>query len=345
LRRPHGGKPTKLTQQEIIAKARPAIVKINGLRGDDAIRGTGWIIDAKKGLVLTAQHVIRGATGLRATINDRERVPLQVVASCPCQDDLALLKLTRVPPHAGELQLARADRVRAGDRIYVLGYPRGAQQWGHETLTTAPGTIVNPRVNHVYLGGELPRFSSMLAADAAAAVDGASGAPLVNPHGEVVGMAELGGDRDELYATGVATIRQRLPELMSGSRRTDLGLEVSPLQNVSLPDVFANDPDYYDQGGRQLGRVVARYLDAEGIDGLYVAHAADGSPADKAGLGYGMVIESADGTETTTFARLCRILESKSPGDTVTIGLVMVNGGTKIEDIGDRFTVKVRMTR
>jgi len=145
--------------------------------------GSGMIVDAAAGQVLTNEHVVASASRVEVELADRERVTAQVVFADDMLD-LALLQLVRTP---SELQaVVFADRApRPGEWVMAVGQPFGL---GH---TVTVGVISGLRRDHDDLGrpeGLRPDgIWSFIQTDASINV-GNSGGPLVDVDGRVVGI-------------------------------------------------------------------------------------------------------------------------------------------------------------
>lgn len=87
--------------------------------------GSGVIIDASEGLILTNHHVVDGADEITVTLRDRRSLPAKLVGADP-DTDLALLKIEADGLVA--LQLADSDRLRVGDFVVAIGNPFGLGQ-------------------------------------------------------------------------------------------------------------------------------------------------------------------------------------------------------------------------
>ena len=104
---------------DIIEEASPSTVEVLGSEGTS---GTGWVLDAEEGLIVTNGHVIEGNKTFEVMRHTGERQEAELVSVAIC-DDLAVLK---VPDTEGLVTLpigSQAD-IEAGDTVYVLGYPR-----------------------------------------------------------------------------------------------------------------------------------------------------------------------------------------------------------------------------
>lgn len=103
------------SQEDVIAKVTPSTVVLTGRVGDGTSGGTGVVIDAERGLVLTNSHVVVGLSALRARVGDDEATegPARVVAKAPCED-LAVVELVNAPPDLTAITSAAPPMSRAG---------------------------------------------------------------------------------------------------------------------------------------------------------------------------------------------------------------------------------------
>jgi len=139
--------------------------------------GSGVIVD-KKGYIITNQHVIANATSVNVTLFGAENVvyPAEIVLQ-EQEQDLAILKisLNRVPSAA---KLGDSEMIEVGDIVLAIGSPFGLEQ------TVTMGIISDDRRN-LTIDGRL--YEDLIQADAAIN-KGNSGGPLINIHGEVIGI-------------------------------------------------------------------------------------------------------------------------------------------------------------
>jgi S1-C subfamily serine protease len=110
----------KLSQADLIAKVKPSVVPLAGSNGS----GSGVVIDARRGLVLTNAHVTFGQQGMRARVGDDPgtETAARLVAAAPC-DDLAVVRLVDTPANLRAIRLGDSSTLRQGDHVTVLGYP------------------------------------------------------------------------------------------------------------------------------------------------------------------------------------------------------------------------------
>jgi S1-C subfamily serine protease len=226
---------------DIVEAARPATVYIraNGL-GQEAV-GTGALVDADKGLVLTNFHVVAVGGDLQAGTPDRLD-DAAIVAAAPCED-LALLEVEGLDDRRA-IPLGRQADVEQGDPVVALGYPVSAS--GGETLTTTAGVVSSVRTPLRLPAPDQPRFTNLVQTDAALGA-GNSGGPLVGADGRLVGLNTIlftgtagSPSAEQGYAIGVDRIRDVLGDLREGRSRGwfGAGLLTPPpgvLQRERLP--------------------------------------------------------------------------------------------------------------
>jgi serine protease Do len=134
--------------------------------------GSGIIIDAQRGYVLTSRHVVRGVETALVLLADGRTLEAQWARSDP-RSDLAVLKIE--PLDLISVPLGDSDEVDVGDWVLAIGAPEGLSQTVTSGIISAKGRIAGDN-------GE-----SFLQTDAAIN-PGNSGGPLVNMRGEVIGI-------------------------------------------------------------------------------------------------------------------------------------------------------------
>jgi len=139
--------------------------------------GSGFIVD-KRGYIITNQHVIANATSINVTLFGAERgvYPAEIVLEEQNQD-LAILKIAsnRVLPSA---KTGNSEMIEVGDIVLAIGSPFGLEQ------TVTMGIISDDRRDMTIVG----RLYEGLIQTDAAINKGNSGGPLINIHGEVIGI-------------------------------------------------------------------------------------------------------------------------------------------------------------
>ena len=316
------GGSDSLSQEDVIAKVTPSTVALSGRVGNGTSGGTGVVVDAERGLVLTNSHVVVGLSSLRARVGDDPSTegPARVVAKAPCED-LAVVQLVNVPEDLTEITFGSSADVASGQTVTALGYPASFENPEDQKIVSTSG-IVNSADVAAEPDPSLPKYASTIQHQAPIN-PGNSGGPLVNDKGELIGINTLGNTEQggrtiqgQYYAISVDHVREFLPDLEAGTSTTDAGWDMSPVGTVALADIFAADPDF---ASAETGQAVEQQVGPEGVDGLYVWRSDTGSPAGEANIVFGDMVTSVEGTAVRSVSEVCDILASHAPGDTLEV--------------------------
>src|SRR5690606_10473799 len=98
--------------------------------------GSGVIVDAEEGLILTNHHVVLDATSIVVTTNDRRQFEASVVGSDE-GTDVALLKVERGDQQLSEIEFGDADAIQVGDYVVAIGNPFGLGQTATAGIVSA----------------------------------------------------------------------------------------------------------------------------------------------------------------------------------------------------------------
>jgi S1-C subfamily serine protease len=313
----------KLSQPDLIAKVKPSVVRLVGSDGG----GSGVVIDAGQGLVLTNAHVTFGQQGLRAQVGDdpASQTAAQLVAAAPC-DDLAVVRLLNKPANLKAIRFGDSSTVRPGDHVTALGYPTSLEEQRAGDTTTQAHQLIptdgNVSAVDVVTDGspDLPRYASTIQHQAPIN-PGNSGGPLVDDRGRLVGINSLRNaeTQGQNYAVSVNRVRQVLPSLVAGQSQASLGWDLTSLATADLPAIFAADPDLTAHGGAELGQRVLDRLAQDQIDGLYVRETERGSAVEAATIFSGNLVTRIDGRPVRTEQDVCNLVLPKRSGDTVQV--------------------------
>jgi S1-C subfamily serine protease len=135
--------------------------------------GSGVVIDAAKGLVLTNNHVVEGGSAILVMLQDQRRVRAELLGTSP-EADLAVL---RIPPERlTAAPLASADTAQVGDYVVAIGNPFGLGQTVTAGIVSALGRGLNGGTGIGLIQTDAPINP------------GNSGGPLINMRGEVIGI-------------------------------------------------------------------------------------------------------------------------------------------------------------
>ena len=190
-----GGGDDSEDAAETLSTNRNATVVINtkGPESDEdgnqtvaAGGGTGVIVDADKGMVLTNAHVVAGQTSIKATVGGDE-VNARVLGQAPCED-LAVIQLNPKPPNLTEAELGDAKATaKSGASVTALGFPGAFEEEVTERkLQTTSGTV-SSSIGPATLGDTLPELPAVIQHQAPIN-PGNSGGPLLNDDNEVIGI-------------------------------------------------------------------------------------------------------------------------------------------------------------
>ena len=275
----------------IVAAARPATVLVRARSAAGTSFGSGVVIDAAEGLVLTNFHVIGGGGDIEVGRPGR-LARASVRGAAPC-DDLALLEVESLGG-LKELPLGAQDDVAQGDQVVALGYPASAS--GGSSLTTTAGVVSSVRTSLRLPAPDSPRFPNLVQTDAALN-PGNSGGPLVGRDGLLVGINTIlfQGSRDtpinsQGYAVGVDRIRTVVEELRESRSIGWFGA-----------GLLAPPPELL-----RRGRLP---------EGLLVTAAAAGTSAESAGVEEVLMLAVGDRPVGGTVAGYCEAVEGVRSGD------------------------------
>ena len=229
--------------------------------------GSGVIIDARQGLVLTNHHVIKDAVQAIVTLKDRRQFPAKLIGTDPATD-IAVLKIDA--QNLAALKLGDSDQLSVGDYVVAIGNPFGLGQTVTSGIVSALGRT----------GLNLEGYEDFIQTDASIN-PGNSGGALVNLRGELIGIntaiiGPTGGNVGIGFAVPVNMARAVMNQIVRFGevRRGRLGVEIEDL----TPDAAAK-------------------LKTPGAEGAIIASVQADSPADKAGLRRGDVVLAFNGRQ------------------------------------------------
>jgi S1-C subfamily serine protease len=293
-------------------KVSPSVVHImvrqavSGARGRDPRvpqeaqgSGSGFVF-TPDGFILTNSHVVHGASRIEVTLGDARRVEAQVVGDDP-DTDLAVIRISApnlVPAHLGDSQA-----IRVGQLAIAIGNPYGFQCTVTAGVVSALGRSLRSK------SGRL--IDSIIQTDAALN-PGNSGGPLVNSHGEVIGVntAMILPAQGICFAIAINTAKFVAARLIKDGKIT------RSYVGVAGQDV-------------PLHRRIVRYYNLPAESGILVISVEPGSPALKSGLKDGDLIIAYDGQPVTGVDDLHRLLTEKQVG--VSSRLTVIRDSAKLD--------------
>jgi S1-C subfamily serine protease len=287
--------------------------------------GSGFVIDPR-GYILTNFHVVQEAQSIEVVLGDQSRYPAKFIGADK-RNDVALIQIDPKGKKLASLPLGDSAALQVGQKVLAIGNPFGFQS----TLTTGVVSAL----------GRTVQTSQTTFIDEAIQTDasinrGNSGGPLIDTHGEVIGINSAiytpsGTAAGIGFAIPINTAKAIAHDLMTDGRvhRALLGVQTLPVAGW-----------------------LSEALDLPVKDGLLIEVATRGGPAAEAGLRGGDrvaqagmrriaiggdVIVAVDGQKVSNQLDLNVILNRKRPGDGVTVSIY--RGGKKMDvpvKLGDR---------
>ncbi|HEX5515129.1 MAG TPA: trypsin-like peptidase domain-containing protein, partial [Gammaproteobacteria bacterium] len=230
--------------------------------------GSGVIVDAEKGIVVTNAHIVEQADELTVTLGGGQQLPAKKLGADP-ETDIAVIKVEKSPGvKLKALPWADSTGLRVGDFVVAVGNPFGLEQTATSGIVSALGRT----------GLGIEGYEDFIQTDASIN-PGNSGGALVNLRGELVGintaiLAPSGGNIGIGFAIPASMVRGVTQQLVEHGevRRGQLGVVV-----------------------QDLTPALAQALGTDVKEGAVVTQVLADSPAAQAGLKVGDVIISVDG--------------------------------------------------
>jgi S1-C subfamily serine protease len=269
-----------------VAAAHPAVVHIE-VRGNNAPGGSGsGFFISPDGYILTNSHVVHGGKELTVFLADGRKLSADLIGDDP-DTDLAVLRISA--DELAYLKLADSDAIRPGQIAIAIGSPMGFQQTVTAGIVSGLGRS---------LRGASGRLIDNVIQTDAALNPGNSGGPLVNTHGEVIGVntAIIRPAQGICFAIASNTARWVVGLLIKDSRirRSFIGVA-----GQTVP----------------LIRKVARYHHIAQETGVLVAGLEPDSPAGRAGLLEGDILIALDDAHTPAVDALHKQLTGDRIGE------------------------------
>jgi S1-C subfamily serine protease len=291
-----------------------------GQQPEDGLRqgeGSGFVWDTD-GHIVTNYHVVEDAETVKVSFANGTSAGAQVIGTDP-DADLAVLNVDLPASELKPLVLGDSDALQVGQLAIAIGNPYGQDFTMTSGIVSAVGRIIS--------SGSSPFSIPEVIQTDASINPGNSGGPLLNRHGEVIGIntmiiSESGSNAGIGFAIPINIARQILPTLIAGEEYQYAWLGIS---GTDLTDEVA----------------AAMSLPA-GTRGALIINVTQGGPADEAGLRAsqetltvagveypygGDIIIAIQGKPVTDMDDLITYLvEHTRPGDKVTLGLLRVGG-------------------
>ncbi len=318
---------TVLTTAEVASRVDPALVDIITTLGYQQAQaaGTGLVLTSS-GEVLTNNHVIEGATSIKAIDVGNGRTYSAKVVGYDRSHDIAVLKLAG----ASGLQtvtLGNSSSASVGQKVIALGNAGG--RGGTPSVVTGQIVALNASITASdQSAGTQERLTGLIKHNAPIQ-PGDSGGPLVNTAGDVIGIDtaasthdfQFSGDNAQTqgYAIPINQATSVASQIEAGKASASVHIGATGFIGVEVGS---------DSGAAAQGVPVGSGALIEGV--------VSGGPAEAAGLSAGDVITSVDGRPVTSALTLQTALQRHHPGDRVSIGWT--------DQSGQRHTATVQLT-
>ncbi|CAM3472702.1 Do family serine endopeptidase [Flavobacterium chungbukense] len=261
--------------------------------------GTGsGVIISEDGYIVTNNHVIKDATEIEITLNNKKSYKAKLIGT-DSKMDIALLKINadeKLPYTA----FANSDSVKVGEWVLAVGNP-------YNLTSTVTAGIVSAKARNLDQSG----IQSFIQTDAAVN-PGNSGGALVNARGELIGINTMissmtGSYVGYSFAVPSNIARKIIEDIMEygNVQRGILGVE-----------------------GGELNSTASKELGITETQGFYINRVSKNSGAEKAGLAKGDIIVKLDDQNISTYADLSGYINTKRPNDVVKVTYIK-DGKTK----------------
>lgn len=271
--------------------------------------GSGVIIDAAKGYILTNNHVISQADKISVQLNDGREFDAKLIGGDD-QSDIALLQVQN-PSNLTQIAIADSDKLRVGDFAVAVGNPFGLGQTATSGIVSALGRS----------GLNLEGLENFIQTDASIN-RGNSGGALLNLNGELIGintaiLAPGGGSIGIGFAIPsnmAKTLAQQLIQF-GEVKRGLLGIK-----------------------GMEMSADIAKAFNINVQRGAFVSEVLPNSGSAKAGIKSGDVIVSLNDKPLSSFAELRSRIATTEPGAKVKLGLIRDGKPLNVEVTLDKST-------
>jgi serine protease Do len=255
--------------------------------------GSGVIIDAAKGIILTNNHVVEDADEITVKLHDKRELEAEVVGRDP-KTDLAVIRLKSPPKDLQAAPFGDSDAMEVGDWVLAIGSPFGLEQTVSHGIISARGRVIGAGPYDDFLQTDAPINP------------GNSGGPLVDLEGRVIGIntaiSTRGGGSEGVGFAIPSNMAQKVYAELAEKGRVTRGWLGVQIQDLDAP----------------LARHFGLKEDAKGV---VIADVMESGPAREAGLRPGDVLLRFDGKPVTEVRELQRLVAETPVGRKVKLGL------------------------
>jgi serine protease Do len=257
--------------------------------------GSGIII-SPDGYIVTNNHVVRGATQVRVTLDDRRVFPAKVVGVDKL-NDLAVIKIDA--KNLPSIAWGDSTKLHPGQTVLAFGNP-----FGNFPFTVTRGIVSGLNRPNPY-SNDARRPGAFIQTDAAIN-PGNSGGPLVNAHGELVGINTFiisgsGSFAGAGFAIPTQIVKASVDQIIKNGKVEHGYLGISMNDVTPENNSFFNLPD---------------------ATGAIVSQVTPDSPASRAGLKAGDVLRKLDGNKIANASAIQVAVSQMQPGSSIELGIL-----------------------
>ena len=260
--------------------------------------GSGVIIDAKNGYIITNNHVVEDVDEITVRLLDKSEYKASIIGKDP-KSDLAVIKIKA--KGLADLQLGDSDNLRVGEWVIAVGSPFSANL--SHTVTAG---IVSAKGRGNIIQGDI--YEDFIQTDAAIN-PGNSGGALLNSSGDLIGINTAiysngyfdRGNKGVGFAIPSNMVKKVMSDLIAYGEvvRSYIGVQIQPINDTA-----------------------AKALDLKSRSGALVANVIEDGPADKAGIETGDVIVEFDGMMIKSVDHLRNNVSVSKPNNFYNLGVI-----------------------
>ena len=301
-----------LSTVEIVKRVRPSVVGVTTYTSagtfEAAAEGSGIIMD-EDGYIITNAHVVKDATGINVGLDNGETYAARLVGS-DSRTDLAVIKIEAQA--LSPAQFGNSDELLAGERVVAIGNPGGSRLAGSVTqgIVSATDRAINSGT-----------YATTFIQTDAAINPGNSGGALINIYGQVIGINSAKIANVDYEGIGFAIPIN----------------EAKPVIDDLIRYGYVKNRARIGFSGQEINEGLAQLNQLP--TGIYIWSVASESGLAQQDVVRGDIVTHLDGERVETFADISKVLETKRPGDPITLTIYRSAKGAA--DSGTSFDVTV----
>lgn len=294
--------------QAVAKQVSGSVVAIQTIMQNGSAKGSGAVIDAEKGYVVTNNHVISGAQKIQVTLSNGQMYSAQLVGT-DVTTDLAVIKLDNPPSDLKAVEFADSSKLAVGENVMAVGNPLGYD----DTATTGIVSALNRPVSVMDEESGSQIVTNAVQIDAAIN-PGNSGGPTFNAAGQMIGInSSIASTSSSSDTAGSIGIGFAIPSNLV-KRVSDEIIKDGKVKHVALGVTIRTNAVESDGVTRAGAQIVTPSTGGSAV--------VSGGPADKAGLKVNDTIVAFDGNAVNSNESLLGFVRAAALGDKATLTIV-----------------------